>query len=245
LAVVMKPIVALFFILCLPVSVQAQQIRIGVPANTAGWSFHDRASNSDKGIVFDLLKAMQLGPAEIFPVAFGSLVTALHDKKIDLVVGNLTITPERQQLVDFSTPFFTGADGLIVAKSDTTDYKTWDDMKGLSVGTFTGSIYLKPLTESGLFSEVKTFASPDEAVREVNEGHIKAAIGPGVSLAYIVSQGHFPNVRLVKTYQPKFTSPIALAVRKGDTVLLARVNAALSRLQDDGELKAIFTKWGQ
>jgi polar amino acid transport system substrate-binding protein len=241
----MKLIVALFFIVGLPVSARAEQIRIGVPANTAGWSFHDHASNSDKGIVFDLLKAMQLGPAEIFPVAFGSLVTALHDKKIDLVVGNLTITPERQQLVDFSTPVFTGAESLVVAKSDTTAYKTWDDMKGLSVATLNGSVYLKPLADSGLFAAVKNFASPDDAVREVNEGHIKAAIGPGVSLSWIVAQGHFPNVRLVKTYQPKFTGQVALAVRKGDAVLLAKVNAALAKLESDGELKAIFTKWGQ
>lgn len=88
-------------------------LRVGVPFNVAGWSFHDKATNTDRGIVFDLLKAMNVRQVQYFTIAFGSLIPALMESRIDLIAGNLTITPERQQLVDFSTPFFTGADGLV------------------------------------------------------------------------------------------------------------------------------------
>jgi polar amino acid transport system substrate-binding protein len=240
----MKIILAILFSAVATVSSQAQT-KVGVPTNTAGWSFHDKATNTDKGIVYDLVSAMKIGQVEFVPLAFAGLIPALLDKKIDLIAGNLTVTPEREQHVAFSTPFFTGADGLVVAVSDPVEYKTWDDLKGTSVGTFSGSIYVKPLTESGLFSEVKTFASPDDIVREVSDGHIKAAIGPGVSLAFIVSQGTFPNARFVKSYQPRFSSKIALAVRKDDPELLAKANGALAALQTSGEMKAIFTEWGQ
>jgi polar amino acid transport system substrate-binding protein len=240
----MKVFFGLLFATALSVSAQAQ-VKVGVPTNTAGWSFHDPASNTDRGIVYDLVRAMKIGQVEFLPMAFAGLIPALLDKKIDLIAGNLTITAEREQQVAFSTPFFTGADGLVVAKTDPVEYRTWDDLKDASVGTFTGSIYVKPLTESGLFAEVKTFASPDDIVREVSEGRIKAAIGPGVSLAYIVSQDTFPNARFVRSYQPKFSSKIALAVRKDDPEFLSRANAALAALQANGELKSIFNKWGQ
>jgi polar amino acid transport system substrate-binding protein len=240
----MKAILAILFSVVATVSAQAQ-IKVGVPTNTAGWSFHDKASGTDKGIVYDLVNAMNLGSVEFVPMAFAGLIPALLDKKIDLIAGNLTVTAEREQQVAFSTSFFTGADGLVVSKSDSVEYKTWDDLKGSSVGTFTGSIYVKPLADSGLFSEVKTFASPDDIVREVSEGRIKAAIGPGVSLAYIISQGAFPNARFVQSYQPRFSSKIALAVRKDDPESLAKANKSLAELQASGAMKAIFTKWGQ
>jgi polar amino acid transport system substrate-binding protein len=240
----MKAFLAIFFFMLATVSAQAQ-VKVGVPTNTAGWSFHDKATDTDRGIIYDLINAMKFGQVEFVPMAFAGLIPALLEKKIDLIAGNLTITTEREQQVAFSTSFFVGADGLVVSKSDPVEYRTWDDLKGLSVGTFAGSIYVKPLTDSGLFSEVKTFASPDDIVREVSEGRIKAAIGPGVSLAYIVSQGAFPNARFVKSYQPKFSSKIAMAARKDDSELLSKTNAALAALQANGELKAIFTKWGQ
>jgi polar amino acid transport system substrate-binding protein len=240
----MKVILAILLSAFAIVTAQAQ-VKVGVPTNTAGWSFHDGVTDTDRGIVYDLVNAMKIGQVEFVPLAFARLIPALQEKKIDLIAGNLTITAEREQQVAFSTPFFTGADGLVVSKSDPVEYKTWDDLKGLSVGTFTGSIYVKPLNESGLFSEVKTFASPDDIVREVSEGRIKAAIGPGLSLAYIVSQGAFPNARFVKSYQPRFSSKIALAVRKDDPELLAKANSSLAALQASGEMKTIFTKWGQ
>ena len=240
----MKFVVGFIFFFQMTVWADAQ-VKVGVPSNTAGWSFHDDATNSDKGIVYDLVGAMDLGQVEFVALPFASLIPALLEKKIDLIAGNLTITPEREKQVAFSNSFFTGADGLVVMKSDDIEYKTWDDLKGTTVGTFAGSIYHKPMVDGGIFSEVKTFTSPDDIVREVNEGRIKAAIGPGVSLGYLVSQGRYPNVRLVKSYRPKFSSKIALAVRRDDQELLEKINACLDSLKEHGRLKAVFNKWGQ
>lgn len=154
----------MLFAIAMTVAAQAQ-IKVGVATNTAGWSFRDQTTGTDKGIIYDLVNAMQFGHVEFVPTAFGGLISALIENKIDLIAGNLTVTPERAKQVDFSNPFFVGADGLVVAKSDTVEYKTWEDIKGSSVGSFAGSIYVKPLVESGLFSDVKTFAAPDDIVR--------------------------------------------------------------------------------
>jgi polar amino acid transport system substrate-binding protein len=233
---------------CLTSVASAQQsLRIGVPTGTAAWSFREPATGKDVGIVFHLVSEMvqDLGAVQFVPMPFGSLISGLTENKIDLIVANLTVTSERERVVSFSKPFFTGGDGLVVAKSDMTEYKTWDDLRGMPIGTFAGSIYVQPMKESGLFADVRTFTTPDDLVGAVDAGAVKAGVGPGVSLAYIVKQDSFKNMRLARSYQPRFKSDIAIGVRKDDSELLAKVNSSLTNLERTGKIKSIFARWGE
>ena len=74
-------------------------------------------------------------------MGLAELIPALNSNKTDIIAANLLISPERKALIDFSDPIAPGGDGLAVLKSDTKQYKTLDDLKGLAIGTQTGSPY--------------------------------------------------------------------------------------------------------
>ena len=111
------------------------------------------------------------------------------------------ITPARKEVIDFSDPVYTYGEGLIVAKSDTKDYKTLEDLKGETVGAQVGTAYVEPLKKTGLFADVKIYDTIPDIMRDVNAGRIKAGFGDFPILAYNLQQGNFPEVRLVKNYK--------------------------------------------
>jgi polar amino acid transport system substrate-binding protein len=232
-----------------PLQLQAQQVlRVGTNEIGSPWSFHDAASNSERGIAIDLVTEIgkdtgyeiRLVP---MPTIVG-LIPALLANKIDIIATNMIVTPERRALVDFSEPLFAGGDGLVVLKSDTKDYKSLEDLKGNAIGTQSGTPFVPLIRKTGLFPNLKTYTSVPEAMQAVSDGQIKAAIVGGLTAAYEQHLGHFQNLRIVKSYRSLITSPDAIGVRKTDGALLKKINASLDKLKSKGTMSSIFAKYG-
>jgi polar amino acid transport system substrate-binding protein len=147
-------------------------------------------------------------------------------------------------VIDFSGPVYTYGEGLIVAKSDTKDYKEFADLKGATVGAQKGTAFVDPLQKSGLFSEVKIYDNIPAILADVNSGRLKAGFADKPILAYNIKQGLFPEVRLVNSYVSTVTGSLGIGVRKSDGELLARINTSLDNLTRDGTVKKILAKWG-
>ena len=62
--------------------------------------------------------------------------------------------------------------------------------------------------------------------------------------AFAVAKGQFPNLRMVTTFKPTMVNSIGMATRKGDTELMGKINAALTKLKANGAIDAILKKWG-
>jgi polar amino acid transport system substrate-binding protein len=226
---------------------QAQQV-YKVGTNTAGspWSFHDASSNTERGVSVELIAAIAKDAGftiELVPMALNELIPALNGNKIDIIAANLLVTPERAAQVAFSDAIAPGGDGLVAGKSDGTEYKTLDDLKGLAVGVQAGP-FAGLMQKSGLFPDLKIYPTGLDAMRAISAGEIKAAVVGGNQAAYEIKLGRFPDVKLVKSYKPLVSSVDAFSVRRGDTELLARINAALAKLKVAGTLKAILDKYG-
>lgn len=228
---------------------QAQQVlKVGTNLNGAPWSFHDAATNTERGIAVDLIAAIGRDSGfqvQLVPMGLTELIAALNANKTDIIAANLLITPERQALVDFSDAIAPGGDGLIVAKSDTKPYRTLDDLKGLTVGSQAGSPFAAMMQKSGLFPDLNIYPNGTEAMRAVSAGTIKAAIVGVNGAAYEIKLGHFPDLQLVRSYQPLVKSVDAFSVRKGDTELLNRINSALAKLHANGTVRKILDDYGQ
>lgn len=247
----MKYISILFQVLAmmtLSVTAQAQQpAKVGTNSKGAPWSFHDTVSNTDQGVSVELMKdvAKDAGfEIQFVPMAFGDLIPALNANKIDIIAANLLITPERQTMVAFSDPIAPGGDGLIVPKSDNKNYKTLNDLKGLRVGTQAGP-FAGLMQKSELFVDLKIFPNGAEAMRAVSMGEIKAAVVGVNGAGYEIKLGHFPDLKLVKSYQPLVQSVDAFSVRKSDGELLKKINLSLAKLHANGTVKSILSTYGQ
>ena len=97
---------------------------------------------------------------QIEPMAFSALIGSLTSKRIDIVSAAMFITPQRQQVVSFSVPVYQYGEGVMVLKSDDKEYKSFADMKGMSVGVQVGTAFVEPIQKSGVFKEVKLYDSP-------------------------------------------------------------------------------------
>jgi polar amino acid transport system substrate-binding protein len=229
-------------------SANAQQVvRVGSTPTGIPFTFLDTKTNQISGIMVDIIKDIgkdQGFTAEVSPMTFSTLIASLQANKIDVIAAAMYITAPRQEVVDFSDPIYTYGDGLFVSAKDPTDYKSFEDLKGEIVGVQIGTAYVKPLTDSGLFKEIKVYDTIPDIIRDVNVGRIKAGFADFPIVAYQIKQGGYPETRLVKNYKPMLVGSVGIAVRKGDKAMLDKVNASLRKMKADGTIDKILANWG-
>jgi polar amino acid transport system substrate-binding protein len=227
---------------------QAQQPLKAAGQDAKPYVLHEE--NALSGLALDLTRAIskQMGvPIEYQLMVFADLIPAVQNDQIDLIVTNLSITPEREQQVDFSRPYVTAnPEVVVVQSSDVISYRRLADLQGLPVGAQKGTIQLALLQRTGGFSEIKVYDTAQDAWNAVASGQVRASITPGVLTLYAAKTGGLPQgTRVTETYQSASPKPIsALAVRKGNRELLDRVNVALDQMEHDGTLQAILNKYG-
>ncbi len=136
--------------------VERHKIRVLVPYSKTFY-FLDGARQS--GVTYDLIvifedwlkkklarKRLNVH-AVIIPTPSEDLLTGLREGRGDIAAGNLTITPEREKIVDFSDPFATGAKEIIVAAKVTSALNAIEDLSGKEIYIRPSSSYYDSLKE--------------------------------------------------------------------------------------------------
>jgi polar amino acid transport system substrate-binding protein len=239
-------VAALSLVVCTAVfAVQVE--RVGATAGGIPFTFLDVKSNTIQGMMIDVVSAVgqKAGfDVQVQPMAFSSLVSALTSNKVDLLSAALLITPAHQQVMAFSDPIYAYGEALVVPKTDTKPYVSFNDLKGMTVGGQIGTIYVDALKKSGVFKEVKAYDSTSDLMRDLNSGRIQAAIADGPVIAYYLKQGLYPATHIVASYKPTMVGSLGIGMRKDDEAMQARVNKALKELVADGTMNRILAKWG-
>jgi polar amino acid transport system substrate-binding protein len=237
--------IAAAFVLASGIAQAQQTLRVGSTPTGIPFTFLDTKTNTIQGVMVDMVTeaGKRAGfNVQIEPMQFSTLIASLTTNKIDLISAAMYITPARKEQVDFSGPIYTYGEGLIVPKSDTKDYVTFDDMKGYTVGAQVGTAYVAPLQK--VFTDVKIYDTIPDILRDVNVGRLKAGFADYPIVAYNLQQGNFTDSRLVKSYKSTLTGSIGIGVRKGETELLKKIDTALDAMKTDGTVKKILAKWG-
>jgi polar amino acid transport system substrate-binding protein len=213
------------------------------------WVFHDQNSNALSGVFVDLINAVakDAGLSVQYQVmVFGDLIPALASGKIDVIATNMAITPARAQQVDFSDPVYNAPpEVVVVGANDATAYRSLADLKDFPVGAQKGSIQLALLQRIGGFSEIRIYDTLEDAWSAVASGQIKAAVTSGPDTIYASKHGRLDKLWIASSYQSQSPKPrIGIAVRKGNSELLEKINRSLAKLEADGTVKAIFVNNG-
>jgi polar amino acid transport system substrate-binding protein len=230
----------------MPASAQ-KVLKVGSTPTGVPFTFLDTKTNSIQGIMVDLITEIGKDAGfqiQIEPMQFSTLIASLTSNKIDIISAAMFVTPARKEVIDFSEPFYSYGEGLLVPKGDSKTYTRQDDLKGEVVGAQVGTAFVDALKKSGLFSEVKAYDTIPDILRDVNAGRLKAGFADYPILAYNLKQGGFPEARIVESYKPATIGSVGIGVRKGDTELLARINASLAKLKANGTVEKILDKWG-
>ena len=241
-------LVTVAFALGLPAGASAQQVlKVGSTPTGAPFTFLDTKTNTIQGLMVDLITEIGKDAGfsvQVEPMQFSTLIASLTGNKIDIISAAMLATAARKEVIDFSDPVYPYGEGLVVPKTDTKNYASAEDLKGEVVGAQVGTAYVDALKKTGLFSEVKVYDTIPDILRDVNTGRLKAGYADYPILAYNLSQGMFPDVRLVTSYKPMTVGTVAIGVRKSDGELLKKINTSLARLKENGTVAKILDKWG-
>jgi polar amino acid transport system substrate-binding protein len=169
------------------------------------------------------------------------IFNSLQQGDRDLLISSVTITDERKQTMDFSNPYF-DAQQLIAVKADSKVAK-FDDLKKLKVGVQTGTTGDEVVTKlMGKTSpNVKRYESTPLALKELEAGGVDAVVADnGVVINYVANNpgGKFKTVSDTAFAPEQY----GIAVKKGNTELLEKINAGLAAIKSDGSYDQIYAK---
>lgn len=200
------------------------------------------SDNNVAGVDVDLAKAIadKIGvKLEVVNMDFDGLIPALVAGKGNLVAAGLTITDERKQSVDFSDPY-ADATQLIIVKTDNTEIKGPDDLKGKTIGVqlgTTGDIYSSDIEGA----TVKQYKTGIEAGMDLKNGKLDAVV-----LDKLPSQNIVDSTEGLKLIDAPLTDEqYAIAVIKGDAEFLALINGVIKDLQAAGSVAEWTEKHAQ
>jgi polar amino acid transport system substrate-binding protein len=170
--------------------------------------------------------------------AWDSLIPALERGDFDVAMNGIEITEERKESVLFSRPYYIYTEQLVVRK-DEGRIAGIEDLKGRKVGTLSGSVAQKILSEIGNV-EVKIYTGQAEPYEDLALRRLDAVLLDSPIAAYYA----LPNPKLRYAGPPVGEGQYGMALRKGDEELKERIDGAIHRLLVAGELKRIYEKWG-
>ena len=215
-------------------------VRIGVSLGGEPVGFRN-ASNEPVG--YDVDVARQLAAKLGVPVRFSDMssdarISMLMSKQLDLVVANVSITPQRARVVDFSMPY--NVAGLRVIAQKSAKVKSLADLNGKRVvvgrGT-TADAVLKKSAPQAVAVYTDNFA-PD-GVLLLQQKRVDAGIEDSSLLDYLASK----NAQLETLPQMYGNTPIGIAMAKGDPALLKFVNGFVAEYIKSGAYAANYKKW--
>lgn len=196
------------------------------------------------GFDMDLIRAIadEMGfNVVVVDMAFDSLIAALASGNLDIVIAGMTITEEREQVVDFSTPYWV-ADQSVVVKtgSDLNITVLFGDHDiGVQTGT-TADLWVeenlvntKILT--GQFKRYETFVL---AMTDLVNGNVDAIVLDSPVAEMYARRRPVEIVGIIKTGEE-----YGIAVQEGNKELLDLINEGIKRLQESGKIEEIISKY--
>ncbi len=222
----------------------AKKIVVGTEPTFPPFESKDEAGNF-VGFDIDMVKAIaakQGFEVEFKDLPFDSLIPALQSGQIDLIASGLSITDERRKAVDYSDPYIDAGLSIAVRKNNDT-IKSSADLKGKSAAVqqgATGAKKAEELQKAGTLKEVRQFPTVPLAMMELAKGSVDVVINDRpVSEAFVAAQPG--QIKLLDEVID--ADSYGIAVRKGNTELLAKINAGLSTIKADGTLTGIKDKY--
>ena len=170
------------------------------------------------------------------------IFNALAQGDRDLVVSAVTITEERKGTMDFTAPYFDAVQ--LIAVKESSKVAKFADLKKLKVGVQTGTTGDEAVTKllGKNSTAIKRFESTPLALKELESGGVDAVVADnGVVINYVANNpgGKFKTVS-DKDFAPE---QYGIAVKKGNTELLEKLNKGLADIKADGTYDQIFAKY--
>lgn len=230
---------------------QKGALRVGT-AITKPFEYHDPETNELIG--FDVDVANYIGDklgvdVEFVEMPFASLIPSLQTRKVDMTIAAMYINPEREEVVDFATPYMETGLVMVVDPELEGEIQMVEDLEGHSVGVkigATGDALAQELIAQGIDLQRREYKETLESFADLEAGRIDAVLNDYLNtLSYLNDTGSDLVIVSDDSGEALFLSNVGLgiAVHDGDADLLAAINDALVDLHADGTYDELFEKW--
>lgn len=195
---------------------------------------------SFEGIDIDVAAAIadKLGlELQVDDMDFDAALLAAQNGKSDMVMAGVTVTDERQKVMDFSDTYAEGIQSVIVPEGS--DIASVDDLAGKTIGTQRGTTGYIYCTDDFGEDSVVAYDNGLTAVQALNNGQVDAVVIDNAPAKEFVAAN--TGLKILDTAYAQ--EDYAIGVAKGNTALLDAINGALEELQADGTLQSIVDKY--
>lgn len=174
------------------------------------------------------------------------IIPALQSRKFDAIVASMAITEERLKVVSFTNKYY-NTPSRLVARAGTALPPTAEGLKGKRIGVQRSTIQDRFVTATFTGSEIVRYAKADEVYLDLAAGRVDVVFSDTLAV-----DGGFlkkPQGKGFAFFGPAFDDPkffgtgSGIAVRKADTALQQKFNAAITAIRANGVYKKINDKY--
>ena len=175
--------------------------------------------------------------ASIENMEFDSLLVALQNKQIDAVIAGMTVSDERKEAVNFSTPYYTATQVMIV--KDDSDIAKASDMDGKTIAVVQG--YTGESCVKDLGYQYEAFKKGTECIMELVNGKCDVVVIDSATAQKYVEDNE--GLKIVEDSDAFSSEEYAIAVNKDNTELLDKINSVIDKMLEDGEISEISAQY--
>jgi polar amino acid transport system substrate-binding protein len=228
--------------------VNSGQLTVGTDKPAFPPYFEDNDPTNGKGfesaVAYAVAKNLGFGKADVkwTVVPFNSSY-APGPKKFDFDINQISVTPARAKVVDFSDPYYVAPQAVVVGKgSDLAGASSLADLKDASIGVQIGTTSLDAVKEVIKPSnDPKVFNDSNDVVTALKQNQVDAIV-TDLPTGFYITAAQVPGSKIIGQFNAPGGDSFGLLLEK-DSKLTPCVNKALAKLDSSGELKQITDRW--
>ncbi|MEB3303705.1 MAG: transporter substrate-binding domain-containing protein [Cyanobacteriota bacterium] len=230
-----------------PVIETRQQLLIGLCPDLPGMGCWNSEHNTFEGFEPELARCLTqelMGAADQAtwsPVTPGERIPRVIQGELDMVLSQLTITPERLAIVDFSDPYLVAYEAVLVA--DASPIQSLEELRGKTVAVAEDTASFHRYTKLHPEIHLVTTAKESDGIYLLLAGKVDGVANDNVNLEGLLATMPKSDVDLLRkidvssSFDPK---PFGVCLRKGSPIFLSKLNQAIAKLKANGTIEQLF-----
>lgn len=221
-------------------------LRIGTAANYAPLAFmkDGEFQGVEADFAAEITRRMQVNN-RIVVLPWEELISALKDKRIDVIMGGMSITEGRSQQVLFTDPYMEVGQMALIRTSELVQWNRPGALlqDGARIGVIGGTTGEDFVRSDMPHVALTDFKDTDSAVQALLDKKIDVFIHDAPTIWRLTATSTTMNPDLFGMYRPLTEEYLAWAVRIQDKALADALNRELANMSKDGSLKRITRRW--
>ena len=210
-------------------------VRLGTEGAYAPWNFINDAGEVDgfERELGDELCARAELTCEWVTNEWDSIIPNLVSGNYDVIMAGMSITEERDEVIDFSENYSQPDPSSFLAMSADVD------LEGGVIAAQSGTVQASYIASTG--ATLLEFATPDETVAAVKNGEADAVLADSSFLLPVADAE--ADLAIIEGADVLLGGGVAAGVRESDTELRDTLTAAIQSMKADGSLNELIVKW--